>query len=405
MSNLLVGEEKEHFLRTIERTDSAPAELDNETADLAHQLSLIYGRIRVSREASGLHLYVASPACLEEDGEIELHKLHLAINVEKYLTGEDENMVGLCMKTGTPYSILDLLSRQPLDKYGYELKPEVQQASEINLNHLEDDGHGNMVPKSPGEVIPVYKLPHSHPAQEYLRSRNFNAIRLYQQFRLSYCERERDDVFYRKLSGGFKATSQGRLIFFIDVGGVQRGWQARILEKEEGEFKWFFHPYSRKWVKVLRREDDDWLPIDDRWEHWDPVKYLTSHGARRNSCVMGFDAAVAWHDRNTPAKQTRYCVLTEGPLDAGRIGPPAMAILGKSFSKNQCELICGKFGRYVYICDNDEAGVEAAAKVERKFEEVYRGSQLTVITPPEGVKDVGDMEITEAQEMVRKALT
>ena len=67
MPKLLTTEERQQLIRNLDRTDSAPAEIDDESLMLAHQLSLIHGRVRVAVEESGLCFCVASPACLIED--------------------------------------------------------------------------------------------------------------------------------------------------------------------------------------------------------------------------------------------------------------------------------------------------------------------------------------------------
>ena len=72
----------------IEPIGSAPSQLTPEITDLANRLAYIHGSVRVAIENSGMHLYLASPACLEEDGLIELTKKHLAVNVDKWLRGE-----------------------------------------------------------------------------------------------------------------------------------------------------------------------------------------------------------------------------------------------------------------------------------------------------------------------------
>jgi len=98
----LTEDERQRLAHSMESADSAPTVLSDEVTELAYQLSNIHGRVRVTREASGLHFYIASPICLEDDGDIELTKLHCAINVDKYMAGEG-NMVARCMKTGTPF--------------------------------------------------------------------------------------------------------------------------------------------------------------------------------------------------------------------------------------------------------------------------------------------------------------
>ena len=70
MPRPLTEEQQQQVSQGLERTDSAPAELNSEMLMLAHQLSQIHGRIRVSREASGIHFYMASPACLIEDDKL-----------------------------------------------------------------------------------------------------------------------------------------------------------------------------------------------------------------------------------------------------------------------------------------------------------------------------------------------
>ena len=116
---------------------------------LAQRLAAIHGPVRVAAESSGLHLYLASPACLEEDGLIELTKKHLAVNVDKWFRGEE--WCALCMKTETPYSVNDLVSMQSLEARGYQdVQREVTVQAKDNAAFLEDDGRGHMVPKSPG---------------------------------------------------------------------------------------------------------------------------------------------------------------------------------------------------------------------------------------------------------------
>jgi hypothetical protein len=60
MPKLLTTEERQQLIRNLDRTDSAPAEIDDESLMLAHQLSLIHGRVRVAVEESGLCFCVAA---------------------------------------------------------------------------------------------------------------------------------------------------------------------------------------------------------------------------------------------------------------------------------------------------------------------------------------------------------
>lgn len=85
----------------LEMISASKSEVSDEALKLAEQLANIHGKIRVAREASGLHFYLASPACLEQDGVVELNKLHLAMNVEKYFSSDERDVsCAMCMKTG-----------------------------------------------------------------------------------------------------------------------------------------------------------------------------------------------------------------------------------------------------------------------------------------------------------------
>ena len=379
--------------------------LTDEMLSLAQRLSRIHGRIRVTNEASGIHFYMPSPKCLEDYGEDELFKMHLAVNVQKYFEKDADNC-GLCMKTNTPYRVSDLESMAPLDERGYELKPQVIKVARANMEFMEKDPVNDAwIPKSPGEVTPVYQLPHDHPAQQYLRYRKFDAEQLWHQFRLSYCSKERSDIYYRNLLNGFKASPQGRIIFYIDIDKINRGWQARILDFERDGVRYYYQPYSKKWVPVLRKVGEKWQPFDDRWVGWEDAKYIIGHGCKRNECLLGYDAAVKWNEvrRAEDPNHESWCVLAEGGLDAGRIGPPGMAIMGKAFSEGQCRLLT-QFSRVIYVKDNDEAGEQAAATVQRRISESRHLStpRLKVVSVP-FEKDLGAMTEDAAYQFIQTA--
>ena len=57
MPQLLTTDERQEISQSLARTDSAPAEMDDEVLKVARDLSMIHGRIRVSREESGFIRY------------------------------------------------------------------------------------------------------------------------------------------------------------------------------------------------------------------------------------------------------------------------------------------------------------------------------------------------------------
>jgi hypothetical protein len=377
----------------LNHTESSPIALPAHYTEFAGVLITIHGSVRVAQEERGLHFYIACPECLEENGASEIYKKHLALNVDRYFQGENHR--AMCMKCGTTFNIPELTAMRPLAERGIEYKAEVAPMSAgPNMDLLEKDETGALVPKNPGRTIPVVELGRNHPAIVYLASRHFDPEALWRQFRCSYCQEENPDLYYRKQPGGFRVTPQGRLIFFGYQGGARMTWQARILEMEDGNDKYFYHPYKRQWVHVLSRPDAraKWAPREG-YEDWDPAKYFTAPGTRRNSIVMGYDAALGFNAEKS--LHNRWCMIMEGPLDAGRLGAPAMAILGKHLSENQASLLEDAFHRIVALKDNDAAGEKSAESIKKQF--ATRNVLLSFLTLPDKIKDPGELSPNNAK--------
>jgi hypothetical protein len=212
---------------------------------------------------------------------------------------------------------------------------------------------------------------------------------LTEQFGITYCEQERDDMFYRKLSKGFRATPQGRIVFYIIQDGVVRGWQARILEMERDGYIWYWHPYKKQWTAVLQVMPEGKPKPLAGYEDWDPAKYVLAHGCARNECLMGYDAAVEYRKHTGE----NWCGLVEGPLDAGRCGAPVMSTMGKFFSATQALLVQkAGFSRVVYIADADAAGEQGKKYIHKQFSALQMEDRLTIINPPPEHKDIGEMQ-------------
>jgi hypothetical protein len=134
--------------------------------DLAQTLAAIHGNVNIVKEASGIHLYMASPVCLRNYGKDELYKMHLAVNVGKYLDGND--MVGLCVKTDTPYKVSDLLRMCPVDPSYFSEGHSRLSIHDRSTEHLFDDGNGSMVPQAPDQTLSIaVKRPYPHQAARF----------------------------------------------------------------------------------------------------------------------------------------------------------------------------------------------------------------------------------------------
>ena len=385
---------------TIIMGSSCPEEISDEIITLAQQLSRLHGRVRVAAESGGVHLYIASPICLAEYGPDELlpSKMHLAVNADKYLGrhpySEPNDFSAMCMKTGEIYRISDLLQYTDLETRGFRdttHQVNVQQ----KISYLEPDAHGNEIPRAPGSEVSLDLLEDDHPVIDYLRLRDFSVRQLVDQFDATFCTDTDGYSYYRDLGLGFKQSPKHRLIFNIIIKGVRRGWQARILEmKMRGsdglKYHWCYNSSRREWtpVKVLHEDPvngiDTWRLVDGL-EKWDPPKYMTGPGTRRNLCLMGYDAAVA--------ADKSWIGITEGPLDAARLGPPFCAALGKSFSEAQADL-CKPYNTAVIAYQNDTAGEDFKSSVVRRLRDI--GVSVIPVAPPEEFNDFGDMQQEEA---------
>lgn len=397
--------------------------MDLRILGLAEALSRIHGPVLVAKEKSGVHLYMASPKALEMFGRVELTKRHLAVNASKHfqihehipIPGKQRrkrSSCAMCMKTGQPYSVADLLNMAPLDKRGIpDVKAEVK--VQDNTAWIVDDGRGNKIPLGPGTCIPINQLPPEHPAVWYLTQyrKTYDLNVLWEQFRCSFCHTEYPESmepkrFYRKLPWGFKDTPQGRIIFFGMIDGVQRTWQARVIDYDQDNIRYYLHPYTGQWVACEQRVSENGkfepLPSMDRSRHeWEIRRYRNARGSSRNDVLLGLDAAVEWNRRMGRSGRDMIVGLVEGPLDAGRIGPPLVASTGKFLSPEQARMLYSRFHTVISIPDTDPIGLKAAEDARKLLDQfcVFRVVNLTDF----GLagKDLGDLNNHTASQLLQ----
>jgi hypothetical protein len=405
--------------------DTLPAEVRR----LAEALGRLHGPAIIRSESNGYHIYLPSPECLKTDGRKEISSKHLTVNASKYLQLDDwvtkhttlsknndlpsdlHDYSALCHKSGVKYKVTDLLNEAlypTLENRGIKnVKSYLMAASAVNTACLVKDDKGNMVPPNPGEVTAITSLPPLHPAVVYLKARGFNLDSLYKQFKCGFCTAETPidsdkGIYYKFLPAGFRDTPQGRIIFYAFINGIQTGWQARILDRVSDDgFKEYWHPYQNKWVPMEIKDavSGKWTPIpgieisESNYEiAWKPSKYKTAFGMQRNAALIGVDAAVQMN--KDLGVKTPTAFLVEGPLDAGKIGPGGVAMMGKYLSDQQADLLSKKFRKLVLLMDNDKAGLEAKARIQKVFHE--RLMELHFVSVPSAYKDVGEMTHMEA---------
>lgn len=343
---------------------------EEQIVELAKKLAEIHGPVHIRKESSGVHLLMACPKCLAAYGRREMKSRHLQLNADKlFKIGEHRDSFlphrrgaasrppktgyAQCMKEHGPFTLDQMLGYPTLKERGIDnYEPRVFKSDNTD-RYLIPDGKGHMIPDHPGEVIPLTKLSHDHPALAYLAERDYDPIKLYQQFRASWCVREAPEGktynrFYRKHDFGWKSTPQGRIVFYSDVCGQQVCWQARYLELP-GNPPLLWHPYAERWLPRPPWPAKEGL-----------VKYTTATGALRNNQLCGYDHVTA--AASVLPRNQRVCVLTEGPLDAARFPDRGLAVLGKFMSEPQAILVKLAFDRAVLAFDADAAGRDACEK-------------------------------------------
>ena len=365
-----------------------------------------------SKKRNNVELQIATPHLLETDGDKELTSRHLFVNIEK-VVNEGHTKAAQCVKDGRVYDVRELLAMLPVEQRSLNIpKSEVKRRVSVvdKLKYMERDENGNLVPPGPGTLIPLDKLEKGHVARQYVESRGFDPEALVGQFDAAFCVKENTDMFYKKLPGGFRATPQGRIVFKINQLGINRGWQARRIEQTlpSGELM-FWHPYREKWVCVGVKNRDGSVKLYDGFhgKHVNKAhnailkqKYIIGTGVEKTTALMGFDAAYEW------AKQeNEYTIgLVEGVMDAARLGPPFVSMMGLTLSSNQASLISNHFSKVVYVPDND---FDAPEKSEmfcgsiRKWLE-SKNLELVMATVPNHLKDAGDMKPHEVYEFREK---
>lgn len=423
LENFLLTKEHENMQSDIIYRSSA-INVPEEIVKLAKKLEKIHAQVSISNESSGFQIAIPDPELLETDGAKELSSRHLSINAELYLgigrydvdihpTKENrerwvkyreknkEVPCAMSMKTGKLFSVNKLLAMKPVEERGLDfgkIRHTCIDISNTSLN-LIDDGTGTMVPEWCGKTVPLTELPENHPAIIYLKDRGFDPAKLQEHLDASYCveaapEDRSKGRFYSKLINGMKNTPFGRIILPIWINGHRAGYQSRLIDKKIGDnyFVWDGNNFQ-----AITLNGKDLYPPNDRYpKGFNPHKYLNALGSKRNCLLMGYDQAVQWNKKQGFDKNSSFCILVEGPLDAAKVGPPAIAILGKSLSEIQASLIKENFGKIIILADNDKAGNECKQCIFKRLNPY----PIDDITIPSG-KDAGELSYTEALNLVK----
>lgn len=162
----------------------------------------------------------------------------------------------------------------------------------------------------PGVCIPLDKLPAEHAANRYVRMRQFDPEQLARDWDVRYCLESPH------------ALARDRLVIPVYWAGELVGWQTRA--------------------------------IGDRYAG---PKYYTTPGLKKAQLLFNGDRARAYS----------FGVVVEGPFDAFRVGPAAVALLGKSMSNRQRELVVEYWGKGALCVLLDPDAAEDMERVTRQL--------------------------------------
>jgi hypothetical protein len=200
----------------------------------------------------------------------------------------------------------------------------------------------------PGMCIPLHSLPFDHPSRAYLQSRRFDPDELSKLWNVHYCQSTAVDE-----NGFIPGTNirahlvQGRIIFPVYRAGVMVGFQARVIGDHQ-------------------------------------VKYYTMPGLRKQYMLYNGDRAKGYD----------FGVVVEGVLDAIRVGPQAVALLGKTMSWRQRELIIAHWGSGALCILLDPDAVKEMERIQKLLNpQSFRWGSFCLPLPPG--TDPGDMNRDE----------
>jgi hypothetical protein len=202
----------------------------------------------------------------------------------------------------------------------------------------------------PGDVVPLNQLPPDHHARRYLltRPRPFDPDELALRYQVGYCTKSQ--VY----------LAEGRIIVPVMMNAVMVGWQGR------------------------------W-PDDLNWTTGRVPKYYFPPHTPKRQMLYGFDTA----------RRYKTVVVVESMTDAWSVGTNAVALLGKTLSGPQRDLILRHWagGHVVVLLDGDAA--EDRDRMAAELGRAMPGRVLPVALP--AGTDPGGLQREELWKLIRDA--
>ena len=219
--------------------------------------------------------------------------------------------------------------------------------------------------------IPLDLMETDHPALQYLRGRGFDPLQLARDRGVAYCEScitSKPKIFEpRIIIPIHQPVPSIHPVYRIPCDKLALvGWQARVLRSD---------------ITSTTR------------------KYLNATGMKRNQIVYGVPVA---------ERSTGPVVVVEGVTSAWRVGGNAVALLGKTASREQARLIAHHFTRRPVVVWLDPGAEADAVRVRdqiRSAKSAIRSRDNVVIaTTPAGRGDPGECTPEEVSATIKAAL-
>jgi hypothetical protein len=191
-------------------------------------------------------------------------------------------------------------------------------------------------PIPPGQCVKLTKLPHVHPAVQYLAVTRRVPYELFDYYGLSFCL-EPDSRWEPE----FARMLYGRIIIPVWFNGAYAGWQARYVG-----------------------EPPKHVP-----------KYVTMKGMAKSRILYNLDRA----------RLQSYGVVSEGVSDVWAIGDAGMAAFGQPMRWEQHELLAQHFHGKPIVLLYDPDAVESTAKDEKLLRDSGHFPHVLVVRLPPGL--------------------
>ena len=209
-----------------------------------------------------------------------------------------------------------------------------QAPADMPIGYPQQREHELVAVPVPGRIIRLAHVPPEHPACQFLREQGFDPMQIDHQYGVGYCEQAHPEF----------TPLTGRLVTPIFMHGKMVGWEG---------------------LRIGAQMTADWTVIPE---------FYNMPGLPRSDIVYNIE----------PASSYPFTVITASAMDCWRIGPPAVALLGRTISRWQSALIRTYFRQRPLFLMLDSQRPDMIDKAVERLEPVYHGAPVIKVECPGG---------------------